>query len=164
MDYIQLLMIGQAIWVMKVGQNEKKGPLSHQKMKYSFLDYVQLLMISRVIRATRVDKNVPMKCLRMTWNGQFHPIHNFSNLFPLKWLRITRNSQFCLIHNFSNLFPPKWFRMTRNDQFCMAKQKNKKKHKKKKKTMIQGNFYERLYFYMDSCAISPRASLLKTVG
>ena len=27
-------------------------------------------------------------------------------------------------------------------------------------TMIQGNFYERLHFYMDSCAISPTASLL----
>ena len=26
-------------------------------------------------------------------------------------------------------------------------------------TMIQGNFYERLHFYMDSCAISPMASL-----
>ena len=30
---------------------------------------------------------------------------------------------------------------------------------KKKTTMIQGNFYERLHFYMDSCAISPMASL-----
>ena len=26
-------------------------------------------------------------------------------------------------------------------------------------TMIQGNFYKRLHFYMDSCAISPTASL-----
>ena len=26
--------------------------------------------------------------------------------------------------------------------------------------MIQGNFYERLHFYMDSCAITPMASLL----
>ena len=25
--------------------------------------------------------------------------------------------------------------------------------------MIQGNFYKRLHFYMDSCAISPMASL-----
>ena len=29
--------------------NAKKGPLSHQKMKCSFLDYVQLLMIGQVI-------------------------------------------------------------------------------------------------------------------
>ena len=50
------------------------------------------------------------------------------------------------------LFPPKWLRMTWNSQFCMAK--------KKKPTMIHGNFYERLHFYMDSCAISPTASLL----
>ena len=49
--------------------------------------------------------------LRMTRNGQFHPVHNFSNLFPPEWLRMTRNGQFCPIHNFSNLFPPKWLRM-----------------------------------------------------
>ena len=45
LDYIQLLMIGQAIRVTNVDQNVKKGPLSHQKMKCSFLDYVPLLMI-----------------------------------------------------------------------------------------------------------------------
>ena len=28
-----------------------------------------------------------------------------------------------------------------------------------KKPMIQGNFYERLHFYIDGCAISPTASL-----
>ena len=32
-----------------------KGPLSHGKMKCSFLDYVQLLMIDRAIQATKVD-------------------------------------------------------------------------------------------------------------
>ena len=87
----------------------------------------------------------------MTQNGQFCLICNFSNLFPLKWLRMTQNSQFHLINNFSNLFPPKWLRMSQNNQFCMAKKKN---------TMIQENFYERLHFYMDSCAINPMASLL----
>ena len=92
----------------------------------------------------------PPKWLRMTRNGQFCVICNFSNLFPLKWLRMTQNSQFCPIHNFSNLFPLKWLRMTRNGQFCMAKIKY---------TLIQGNFYERLLFYMDSCALSPMASL-----
>ena len=40
--------------------------------------------------------------------------------------------------------------MTQNGQFCMAKIKY---------TLIQGNFYERLLFYMDSCALSPMASL-----
>ena len=93
----------------------------------------------------------PPKWLRMTQNGQFCPIRNFSNLFPLKWLRMTWNGQFCPIHNFSNLFLPKWLRMTWNSQFCMAKIKY---------TLIQGNFYERLLFYMDSCALSPMASLL----
>ena len=92
----------------------------------------------------------PPKWLRMTRNGQFHLICNFSNLFPPKWLRMTRNGQFHLICNFSNFFPLKWLRMTQNSQFCMAKIKY---------TLIQGNFYERLLFYMDSCALSPMASL-----
>ena len=34
-----------------------KGPLSHQKIKCSFLDYVQLLMISQAIWAKNVDRN-----------------------------------------------------------------------------------------------------------
>ena len=49
----------------------KKGPLSHQKMKCSFLDYVQFLMIGQAIQAMNVDQNVKkgplshrkMKCL-----------------------------------------------------------------------------------------------------
>ena len=50
LDYIQLLMIGWVIQVMKVDQNaKKKAPPSHQKMKCSFLDYVQPLMIGQVI-------------------------------------------------------------------------------------------------------------------
>ena len=43
--------------------------------------------------------------------------------------------------------------MTWNGQFCMAKIKY---------TLKQGNFYERLPFYIDSCAISPTASLLSS--
>ena len=42
---------------MKVNQNVKKGPLSHQKMKCSFLDYVQLMMIGRVIQVMKVNRN-----------------------------------------------------------------------------------------------------------
>ena len=38
-------------------QKNKKGPLSHQKIKCSFLDYVQLLMIVRVIWAKNVNQN-----------------------------------------------------------------------------------------------------------
>ena len=58
LDYVQLLIIGQAIQAMKINQNTKKGPLSHQKMKCSFLDYVQLLMISQVILVKEVNQNV----------------------------------------------------------------------------------------------------------
>ena len=57
LDYVQLLMIGQVIRVMKVDQNAKKGPLNHQKLKCSFLDYIQLLMIGQVIRVMKVDQN-----------------------------------------------------------------------------------------------------------
>ena len=59
----------------------------------------------------------PPKRLRMTQNGHFCPICNFSNIFPPKWLGMTWNGQFCLISNFSTLFPPKWLRKTRNGQF-----------------------------------------------
>ena len=38
-------------------QKNEKGPLSHRKIKCSFLDYVQLLMIGRAIRAKNVDRN-----------------------------------------------------------------------------------------------------------
>ena len=38
-------------------QKNEKGPLSHRKIKCSFLDYVQLLMISQAIRAKNVDRN-----------------------------------------------------------------------------------------------------------
>ena len=40
----------------KIQKNEK-GPLSHWKIKCSFLDYVQLLMISKAIQAKNIDQN-----------------------------------------------------------------------------------------------------------
>ena len=83
-------------------------------------------------------------------NDSEQPILSDLHLFPPKWLRMTENGQLCLIHNFSNFFPPKGLRMTWNGQFYMAKIKY---------TLIQGNFYERLLFYMDSCALNPVASL-----
>ena len=41
-DYVQLLMIGWAIWAKMLSEMQKneKGPLSHQKIKCSFLDYI----------------------------------------------------------------------------------------------------------------------------
>ena len=111
----------------------KEWPPRSSKMKCLFLDYVQLLMIG--LRMTwngqfhlihNFSNLFPLKWLRITGNGQFHLIHNFANLFSLKWLRMTQNGQFCPICNFSNLFPLKWLRMTWNGQFCMAKKKKKK--------------------------------------
>ena len=59
LDYVQLLMISQAIQAENVDQTIKKqkGPLSYQKIKWSFLDYIQLLMIGQVIQAKNVDQN-----------------------------------------------------------------------------------------------------------
>ena len=39
-------------------QKNKKGPLSHWKIKCSFLDNTQLLMIGRAIRAKNVDQTI----------------------------------------------------------------------------------------------------------
>ena len=39
-------------------QKNEKGPLSHQKIKCSFLDYVQLLMICQAIQAKNVDQTI----------------------------------------------------------------------------------------------------------
>ena len=38
-------------------KKNKKGPLSHRKIKCLFLDYVQLLIISQVIQVKNVDRN-----------------------------------------------------------------------------------------------------------
>ena len=60
LDYVQLLMIGRAIWAKNVDRNAKKlkkGSLSHQKIKCLFLDYIQLLMISWAIWAKNIDRN-----------------------------------------------------------------------------------------------------------
>ena len=58
LDYVQLLVIGWAIWAVKVNRNVTKGPLSHQTMKCSFLGYIQLLMIGQAIQVMKVDQNV----------------------------------------------------------------------------------------------------------
>ena len=70
----------------------------------------------------------PKMRLRLTWNGQFHPIHNFSHLFPPKHLIFGEISKFSFLggtsanflsfSNFSNCFTPKWLKMTHNGQFC----------------------------------------------
>ena len=38
-------------------QKNEKSPLSHRKIKCSFLDYIQLLMIGQAIQAKNVDRN-----------------------------------------------------------------------------------------------------------
>ena len=133
-----------------MAQNDLEWPILpySQLFQYFLTEVAQNGQFSLIHNFSNLS---PLKWLRMTWTGQFCLIRNLSNLFPPKWLRMTQNGQFHLIHNFFNLFPLKWLRMTQKGQFCMAKIKY---------TLIQWNFYERLPFYMDSCALSPMASLL----
>ena len=81
-------------------------------------------------------------------NDSERPISPDSQLFQSFPTEVVHNDLARPISPDSQLFqsfPPKLLRKTWNGQFCMAK--------------IQGNFYERLPFYMDSCALSPMASL-----
>ena len=88
---------------------------------------------------------------RVAQNDLEWPISPDLQLFQSFLTEVAQNnSEWPILPN-SQIFPPKWLRMTWNGQFCMAKIKY---------TLIQGNFYERLPFYMDSCALSPMASLL----
>ena len=69
------------------------------------------------------------KWLRLTWNGQFHPICTFYNFFPPKWLIFLPNlkifiyrgrgtsANFPRFCNFLNRLQPKWLKMTHNGQF-----------------------------------------------
>ena len=66
--------------------------------------------------------------LRLTRNGQFHPIHNFSQLLPPKHLIFGEISKIfisggctsanvLMFPNFSNCFTPMWLKMTLNCKF-----------------------------------------------
>ena len=70
-------------------QKNEKGPLSHQKIKCSFLDYVQLLMMGQVIWAKTIDQNAkkwkrPPKSLKI--KCCFWIIFNF-------WWTVERSKQ-----------------------------------------------------------------------
>ena len=69
----------------KKKKQKQKRPLSHWKIKCSFLDYVQLLMIGRAIRTKNIDRNIkkqkrPPKSLK---NQMFiFGLHSTSNDRP----------------------------------------------------------------------------------
>ena len=72
LEYIQLLMIGQA------GQWTRTGsatPIQPKKMKCSFLDYVQLLMIRRAGWWTWTPSVTPLQPQK--WNAHFWITFNF---------------------------------------------------------------------------------------
>ena len=56
-------------------QKNEKGPLSHQKIKCSFLGYVQLLMMGQTGRWTRTPSATPLQPKR--WNAHFMITFNF---------------------------------------------------------------------------------------
>ena len=81
LDYVQILMISEAIQAMKVNQPTQSGQF----------------------HTIRNSSNLfSLKWLRMTWNGQFHPICNFSNLFPPNWLRMANFARFATFLIFSH--------------------------------------------------------------
>ena len=60
------------------------------------------------------------------------------------------------------LFPPTFpifSHWSGSEWHRMPNSAKKKKKERKNNTMLQGNFYERLHFSMDSCTIRPMASL-----
>ena len=65
-------------------QKNKKGPLSHQKIKCLFFNYVQLLMISQAIWAKNVDPN--------TKNEKGSP-KSLKNKMFIFWLRSTSDDR-----------------------------------------------------------------------
>ena len=93
---------------IKVAQNDSEWPISPDLQLFqSFPTEVATEVAQNdlewpILPDLQLFQSFPIK---VAWNGQFHLIHNFSNLFPPKWLRMTWNGQFCPICNFSNLFP-----------------------------------------------------------
>ena len=155
-------------------QKNKKGPRSHRKIKCSFLDYIQLLMIGRAIQAINVDQNTKKQksapeviwkiniCFWITFSWMIGQV-----IWVMNWLKCKKR-------------PPKSSKMkcSFSDGLPEDQQKTYQKTVRRppedcqkttrrplavfwqsSNTMIQGNFCKRLHFYMDSCAISPMASL-----
>ena len=85
-------MIGQVIWKMIFDWNAKKwkkAPLSHQKMKNSFLYYIQLLMIDQVIQATKIN-----------WNAKKDPLsHQKMKCLVLDYIQLLMISQVIWVMN-----------------------------------------------------------------
>ena len=75
----------------------------------------------------------PKMRLRLTWNGQFHLIHNFSHILPPKRLIFGEISKTFIPHRggahqqilsfstFSNYFTLKQLKMTHSGEFCQKK-------------------------------------------
>ena len=72
----------------------------------------------------------PKMRLRLTWNGQFHPIHKFFHLLPPKCLILGEISKIIIpgqggtsanilsFSTFLNHFTLEWLKMTLNGKFC----------------------------------------------
>ena len=73
----QLSDLSKKHWPKCKKKKTKKGPLSHQKIKCSFLDYIQLLMISWAIWAKNVDQNTKK------WKGPPKSSKNKMSIFGL---------------------------------------------------------------------------------
>ena len=63
LDYVQLLMIIQAIRAKNIDRNTKKQkrPPNHQKIKCLSLDYIQLLMTGQASQWTQTPSATPLQ-------------------------------------------------------------------------------------------------------
>ena len=74
-------------------QKNKKGPLSHQKIKCSILDYVQLLMIGWAIRAKTVDQNIKKQKGPLSYQKIKCSFLDYVQLLMIGWVIQAKNCQ-----------------------------------------------------------------------
>ena len=74
-------------------QKNKKGPLSHQKIKCSILDYVQLLMIGWAIRAKNVDQNIKKQKGPLSYQKIKCSFLDYVQLLMIGWVIQAKNCQ-----------------------------------------------------------------------
>ena len=74
-------------------QKNKKGPLSHRKIKCSILDYVQLLMIGWAIRAKNVDQNIKKQKGPLSYQKIKCSFLDYVQLLMIGWVIQAKNCQ-----------------------------------------------------------------------
>ena len=168
MDYFQLVMISQAIGAKNVDQNAKneKDPLSHQKIKCSFLDYIQLVMIGQAIRAKNINQNAK-KQKRPPKSSKNQMFIHFWIMFNFWWLakqseqkmltKMQKNERGPLSHWKIKCFLLDYVNLLMIGQAIRAKNidQNVKKHKRPPKSLKNKMFVLGLHSISDDRPSDP---------